>query len=318
MKWHKVSKANPCPICGKADWCGFNDEMTMAICMRVQNDYPSKNGGYIYVYEDGRWQQPIKRAFVPFLKSRPAKLPASVLKPALPAWTAPRLTSAEVTKRMADDAVITLSNETFGVREICGADGIAECMTLAGFGCFESRSHMHCLGIPMRDGGGAVIGIRYRNILDKKKFSLTGGRNGLFFSKQIFKHKVDTLLICEGATDAIAVSALGLDCIGRPSCSTGADLIKTLLNIVRPRNIVYIADNDHAKLIAEEYREAGRTGAQKLAKDIKKPYKMISPLAHKDIREYILDMRSKGLETAQIAQAILDLIKDAIIRLPTR
>jgi hypothetical protein len=41
-----AKKNNPCPICGKTSWCGFNDEI--AVCMRVPSDREVANGGWLH------------------------------------------------------------------------------------------------------------------------------------------------------------------------------------------------------------------------------------------------------------------------------
>ncbi|MTI80001.1 MAG: DUF3854 domain-containing protein [Firmicutes bacterium] len=46
----RVSYRQPCPICGKPDWCGFNSKI--AICMRVQSSYPVRNGGWLHKLKD--------------------------------------------------------------------------------------------------------------------------------------------------------------------------------------------------------------------------------------------------------------------------
>ena len=43
----RVSKHNPCPICGEPDWCSVNSRI--AICMRVQSEYATKNGGWTHI-----------------------------------------------------------------------------------------------------------------------------------------------------------------------------------------------------------------------------------------------------------------------------
>jgi hypothetical protein len=202
----------------------------------------------------------------------------------------------------------------FGVRDICGEDGMYECCVSTAFGLYESKSHRGSVGIIMRDAGGDPVGVRFRNATTRDKTSLLGGSDGLFFDWKIYSRKVETLYVVEGATDAICLGALGFDVVGRSSCSTGTEQIRQLVNILRPRDIVYVADNDKAKLIAGKYREAGRDGAIKLAKAIGKPYKLISPINAKDIREYILKARADGLKTRQIAQAISLMVKDALIQ----
>jgi hypothetical protein len=49
----RVKKGYPCPICGKSDWCGYSEDEKIAICMRIESDYPSKNGGWIH-YLNGK------------------------------------------------------------------------------------------------------------------------------------------------------------------------------------------------------------------------------------------------------------------------
>lgn len=64
----RVTRSHPCPVCGKPDWCGYTD--TIAICMRVPSDRPSKNGGWVHRLTDDNWQgaeynpgpKPTKRA----------------------------------------------------------------------------------------------------------------------------------------------------------------------------------------------------------------------------------------------------------------
>ena len=47
----KVSKSHPCPICKKTDWCGYSKDGKFSICMRTENEHPSKNGGWIHLLE---------------------------------------------------------------------------------------------------------------------------------------------------------------------------------------------------------------------------------------------------------------------------
>lgn len=42
----RVSMHNPCPVCFRADWCGFNDKVV--VCMRVPSERPSRNGGWVH------------------------------------------------------------------------------------------------------------------------------------------------------------------------------------------------------------------------------------------------------------------------------
>lgn len=59
----RVNRQQPCPICGKADWCSFNDRI--AICMRVESNHPvsGKMGGWLHkLTAPPVYYQPVDRA----------------------------------------------------------------------------------------------------------------------------------------------------------------------------------------------------------------------------------------------------------------
>ena len=314
--WKKVTKREPCPICKKGDWCGRSDDGEAVICMRAENDHPTKNGGYLYVWRDGAWRSPEKRLFTgsPYSLPPPPPKPPRIARNWVP--TPKRLTAQEVIAFVLGD--MRVGAWEFGVADICGDDGMYECCTATAFGLYESKSHENCAGILMRDAGGDAVGVRFRNVLTKAKTSLYGGSDGLFFDWKIFSRKVETLYIVEGATDAICLASIGFDVVGRSSCATGTEQIKQLIGILKPRNLVFVSDNDHAKEIAGKMREAGRDGAYKLAFAVGKPFKMISPLNTKDIRDYILKLRKCGKNADFCKLSILQLVKDAKLQNPSR
>ncbi|BCV20412.1 DUF3854 domain-containing protein [Moorella sp. Hama-1] len=49
--FRRVSRREPCPICGRTDWCGINSRL--AVCMRVESDYPVSNGGWLHKLAPG-------------------------------------------------------------------------------------------------------------------------------------------------------------------------------------------------------------------------------------------------------------------------
>jgi len=61
--WVRVDRHNPCPICDKPDWCGRTADGELVVCMRVENDKPMDNGGWLYPMTDN------------FIRSQPIEPP---------------------------------------------------------------------------------------------------------------------------------------------------------------------------------------------------------------------------------------------------
>jgi hypothetical protein len=106
----------------------------------------------------------------------------------------------------------------------------------------------------MTDAAGNVLGIRLRRP-NGFKFSVTGGREGLFIPAGV-ESGDSLLLVCEGPTDAAALLDMGLaNVVGRPSCTGGIKLLVELVRLRRSPEVVVVADGD----------EPGRRGADNLA-----------------------------------------------------
>jgi len=60
----RVNRRNPCPVCGKPNWCSVTDDGAMVICMRVAagSICKSKNGGYIHILKE-REYQPLQQIY---------------------------------------------------------------------------------------------------------------------------------------------------------------------------------------------------------------------------------------------------------------
>lgn len=150
---------------------------------------------------------------------------------------------------------------------------------------------------PMRDGEGEIVGVRLRSE-DGSKWAITGSRQGLFYDADMLTSEGDKILyVTEGPTDTAAVLTLGLPAAGRASCNGQAEQIFILCKARGFRRFVVIADNDTAK----EKRDGtafypGREGAEKMAKEVGLPFKMILPPA-KDIRAWV----NEGATAATLA-----------------
>ncbi len=49
-KWIRVTKRNPCPVCGKPDWCLISRDGKAMICARIESDRPAGNKGAGWIH----------------------------------------------------------------------------------------------------------------------------------------------------------------------------------------------------------------------------------------------------------------------------
>lgn len=135
--------------------------------------------------------------------------------------------------------------------------------------------------IPERDATGAVIGQAKRRDDGTKGF-VKGGRRGLTYAHPLKNYAgssmTDPIFIVEGMSDVSAGLSMGLDIVGRPSATGGADLLAELLK------------DRHACIIAENDSGPGQDGARKIAEKINESIatlRIISPPSeYKDLRSW--------------------------------
>jgi len=225
-KMQRVSKSNPCPICGRSDWCLVAPDKSAAICQRIQEGSKKRcsDAGWLHILIDrpkGK-QYRSQRKFKVGLNDRPTRDFT-----ALQQQYRHQITSQQVNSLGQQLGVSTQSLKWLRI----GWDGEA-------------------YTFPMSNDFGKIIGIR-RRFPNGRKVSLTGSKMGLFVPSNVATDGL--LLICEGPTDTAAALDLGFAAIGRPNCNSK---IEMTAKAARGRTeIVIVVDND----------TQGRAGAKKLA-----------------------------------------------------
>jgi hypothetical protein len=230
-KMRRVSKRNPCPICGKPDWCLLAQDMSAAICARVEENSVKKCGaaGYLHILRNrhnghDRHKCRVNRRRLVTNISSAGDTPQDFRE--LASRYQQQLTSQKLDALADSLRVSTKSLSRLGV----GWDDKA-------------------FTFPMYNDFGNIIGIR-RRFLNGHKVSVKGSKSGLFIPHEL---SVDGFqLVCEGATDTAAALDLGFSAIGRPNCNSRITMVS---RFVKGREVVIISDND----------DVGRAGAEKLA-----------------------------------------------------
>lgn len=154
---------------------------------------------------------------------------------------------------------------------------------------FDSANN--AFAFPMRDGGGAVAGIRLRDN-DGKKWAVKGGSDGLFYDPAMARER--ELVVCEGPTDTAAALTLGLNAVGRPSCSSGVESLKTLCRRLEFREVTIVADHDEPKHRPDgAVWFPGLAGARSLASALGRMFRIVVPPT-KDLRSWLINGATRG------------------------
>lgn len=265
-KWNRVTRSNPCPICGRPDWClttGATDSPDAAICSRVESSkrVGTKGAGWLHKLRDDD------------------------------GWRAPRVRSVKIDQ--SDDAVIDFAAGALACEASLPDRKLYDLSRHLGVSMGSLRRlrigwshHDGAFTFPMVDYQGKVRGIRLRG-KDGSKWSVSGGREGLFVPANFTANHVygalDSLLvICEGATDTAALLDLGFIAVGRPSCSGGVKLLVDMVNNWAPAEVVILADRDDPG-----HRGAGHLALQLICLTPDGVRIVNPPAGIKDAREWI-------------------------------
>lgn len=270
-KMERVTRSNPCPVCGHSGWCLVSPDGSAAICQRIKEGSLKKCGeaGYLHILIDrhnghdrhkrgAKWRHTLTVA--PGQDGRTqdfGQLSAHFL--------------SQLTSERLHALARSLGLSAGGLQRFrVGWDGRA-------------------YAFPMTDAAGKVIGIR-RRFPNGKKVSVTGSKTGLFIPTDLTG--VGPVLLCEGPTDTAAALDLGFDAIGRPNCNS---VMKMAVAVAKGRaEVVVVADND----------PAGRTGAQKLAGTLAlccpRVKIVVPPDGIKDLRQWL----NAGVTSEALRQTI--------------
>lgn len=220
--WTRVSHEEPCPICRKPDNCSVSDDGGAVWCGRVPDGaIRQNNGGQFLHYADERVATSGSAARPHTARARP-----SVTQEDHGALVA----RIELCTELAADNGKQLLATELGV----SVDSLErlEVTCLPGFSLWPERS-----------ADGTVIGLCDR-FPDGTKKQEAGTKRGLTFCDGW--HEIPgPVLLPEGGSDTAAALTMGLCAVGRPSNSSGLDLLVELLRqLPDDREIVVLGEND--------------------------------------------------------------------------
>jgi len=174
-KWIRVTKHNPCPICGKPDWCLISEDGKSAICARIESDKPAGNrgAGWIHKLDTTKPVPPIKpRRNV----KQTSKVVSDMLNKAYGALLGELPLSEMHRENLRQRGLTDRQIDCFGYRTLLPPNGCRKLITrlqangikLAGVpGFYLEAGHWRLAGpsgiaIPVRDTKARTVGLQVR------------------------------------------------------------------------------------------------------------------------------------------------------------
>lgn len=269
-----ASKRRPCPVCGGDHKCSVGDG-GLIVCGRRDGEAPgfrwlgpSKDPQFhLYRADDGSRRDRRSR------RDRPR-----VLRTDWAATAARHAKGFDAAARAKLADALGLPPEVFDALPV---------------GANRAGKDESYWTFPEVDGAGRVVGIA-RRFLDGRKKAAADGARGLTVPAG-WRERGGAVYVVEGPSDALAMTAAGLACVGRPSNRGGVDhLIELLKDVPDARPVVVLGENDRrpSKKAPGEFDWPGKDGADAvsagLAARLGRPVGVAMPPGDaKDVREWL-------------------------------
>lgn len=274
--WVRVSKPEPCPVCGKPDYCTRTTDGTAIKCMRVESDKPieSNDGGLGWLH--------------------------SLANP-LPPLPPPK----EIVKKAdwSKECKAMFAHEQAQVKRCAVADSLSvsvKSLKSIGVGIGWDWNGVEFSSWPSRDVDGKCIGY-VRRYDDGAKKTNQGGSTGVFYAAKWF-NRPGPLFVVEGGSDVAACESNGLCAIGRASNTQSGECIAQMIELFAShKRIIVVAERDESPERRGTVQSCLKTcrgcafcwpglfGAKKVAKELNASWVLVPP-GYKDMRELL----SKG------------------------
>ena len=243
--FYRVSRREPCRICGKPDWCMTGREggryEGCCLCKRVESDRLWRDAGWFHGTAKREAGATCLTVQVDFGTPRRGDLLELVRE-------CQRSVSEPSLEALAQDLGVSMQSLLrLGI-------GRARGPLAARAGIRSARS---AWVFPMCKSNGEIVGARLRAD-DGSKFAVSGSRDGLFLPTDV-SLRGGRLVIAEGPSDVAALLDLGVPAIGRPSATGGTRHLAFLARRGEFDQIVVFGDNG----------AAGERGAHALASTLK-------------------------------------------------
>lgn len=272
-KWKRVSRFDPCPVCGKPDYCTRSIDGTAVKCARVQSEKPvmSDKGG-------SGWLHSLEEPLPPLPPQKTVEKKADWTAECRSMFNDPKAHQKRC--ELADQLRVSVHSLE---------------LLRVGIG-WDEWNNKEFSSWPSRDSDGKCVGFIRR--YEHAKRTNQGGSLGVFYTENWFTHP-GPVFIVEGGSDVAACESANLSAIGRASNTHGAVWIRKMLKQCCPKKKVFVvgerdfAPNRRGTVAgcAPNCRGCmfcwpGLFGAKKVAAELNCNYVLV-PEPYKDMRELL-------------------------------
>ena len=276
-EWARVTNREPCPICGKPDFCTRAINGSAVRCTRVESERLSadKNGGTAWLHS---MEDPLP----------PLPPPKEIEKKA--DWT-------KECREMFNHEKAHLKRRAVAHDLSVSIESLVSLRVGIGW---DEHNGIEFSSWPSRDDAGRCIGYVRRYHGGSKKTN-QGGSTGVFYSSRWCQHP-GPVFVVEGGSDVAACETNELCAIGRASNTCGWHWIKELISKHCPfKKIIVVGERDENPskrgIVSScpvdckgcSYCWPGLFGAKMVAKELSASWVLVPP-GFKDMRELL----SKG------------------------
>jgi putative DNA primase/helicase len=289
-----VNRGRPCAVCGGNHKCSYGED-GLILCGRKSGDVP----GFVYLKQakgDPQFAQ-YRREDDPALNRnqhphgyRGPKAAAHKNGAAPKPRTDWGAKAQEYAGQLSPQARARLARD-LGLPE----SALAELP----IGCCKQEK---CWTFPERDASVRVIGIN-RRFLDGRKKAMPGSQRGLTIPRG-WRDRDGPVFCPEGPSDVLALTAMNLAAVGRPSNTGGVEHLAELLrDVPESRPIIVLGEMDAKPNGDWPGRDGAEATAKRLAKVLGRPVCWaISPDGSKDARQWFRDRTADLTCTDQLQE----------------
>ncbi|MDY3560224.1 toprim domain-containing protein [Gemmata sp. JC673] len=284
-----VTGARPCPVCAGDHKCAVGDG-GLILCGRCEGPVlgfrhlgPSKGDPQFHVYRRDEAPVPVAAP-----KGRPPRAWGEVARACATAFGPDA--RAELAGRLA------LPPQVFDHLPLVGVSG--------------RGSAGRTFTFPECAADGTIIGLSTRAPdpagTDVKKM-LPGSKRGLTVPVG-WRERAGPVLLVEGASDTLALTAAGLPAVGRPSnTGGGAHLAALLRDLPTDRPVLVVGENDRK----DDGSWPGREGAERIAAGLRDALGRTVPVAMtpdgaKDVRQWLIERVKAGAEWDEAGRELVE------------